>query len=165
MKRLSATLALALLSLSAGRAMAEGAPKLDVARSCKEAGDFGGGGDAKLAFKGCMQDENDAYAQLQRDWSRYKPETRSTCIAQGISPMPSYVEILTCIEMYDNVGALNRRGEQTRPLGGAAPGRRAGRPARRRDDAKISATKAKRKSSNRKGRECMAFPPQSGFYP
>lgn len=121
MKRLSATLALALLSLSAGSALAEGAPKLDVARSCKEAGDFGGGGDAKLAFKGCMQDENDAYAQLQRDWSNYKPETRSTCIAQGIAPMPSYVEILTCIEMYDSVGALNRRGPQPRPSAGAAP--------------------------------------------
>ncbi|WP_146030145.1 hypothetical protein [Methylocella silvestris] len=122
MKRLSATLALALLSLSAGHAMAEGAPKLDVARSCKEAGDFGGGGDAKLAFKGCMQDENDAFAQLQRDWSKYKPETRSTCIAQGISPMPSYVEILTCIEMYDNVGALNRRGAPTQPLGASPAG-------------------------------------------
>ena len=64
--------------------------------------------DNKLAYKGCMQDENDALKQLQQNWSRYLPENRSNCLAQGLSPMPSYVEILTCIEMYDSAGLLNK---------------------------------------------------------
>ncbi len=75
-----------------------------------------------------MQDENDALKQLQQNWSRYKPENRSTCLAQGMSPMPSYVEILTCIEMYDSAGTLNKGSaagqmNQGVPLGVAAPTR------------------------------------------
>ncbi len=119
MKRLYPALALVLpgfvLPVSA-----DPVPKLDVARSCREAQAFGGEAN-KLAYKGCMQDENDALAQLQRNWSRYKPENRSNCIAQGISPMPSYVEILTCIEMYDDASAFNRPDGGGRPLSGAIP--------------------------------------------
>lgn len=124
MIRAFATIALTLLSVCAAEA-AQGVPKLDVARSCREAGNFGGGADSKRAYDGCMQDENEALSQLQRNWTRYKPENRSTCLAQGTSPMPSYVEILTCIEMYDEAGALHKAPPaiQTpaRPSPGAAP--------------------------------------------
>ncbi len=120
MKRLLAALALALLSAFVSQASADNVPKLDVARSCREAQTFSGE-DNKLAYKGCMQDENEAYAQLRKNWSHYKPENRSNCIAQGISPMPSYVEILTCIEMYDPTGSFNKPGGSMRPSNGAAP--------------------------------------------
>jgi len=120
MKRLLAALALTLLSAFVSQASADNVPKLDVARSCREAQTFSGE-DNKLAYKGCMQDENEAYAQLQKNWSHYKPENRSNCIAQGISPMPSYVEILTCIEMYDPIGSFNKPGGSMRPSNGAAP--------------------------------------------
>ncbi|WP_374309767.1 hypothetical protein [Methylocella sp.] len=103
----------AALALSCARspawAAADEAPRFDVAKTCRAAADLGGGVDAKLAYQGCMQDENDARATLQRNWSRYKRENRDTCLAQGLEPIPSYVEILTCIEMYDEAGALNRR--------------------------------------------------------
>ena len=120
MKRLLAALALTLLSALVSRASADNVPKLDVARSCREAQTYSGE-DNKLAYKGCIQDENDAYAQLQKNWSRYRPENRASCVAQGISPMPSYVEILTCIEMYDPTGSFNRSGASMRPSNGAAP--------------------------------------------
>ncbi len=109
MKRLCALLAsVSLFAIFAGvEAATSGVPKLDVEQSCREAQEFGGYDNNKLAYKGCMQDENDAYKQLQQNWSRFKPENRSTCLAQGLSPMPSYVEILTCIEMYDSAGMLN----------------------------------------------------------
>ena len=110
MKPLYAPLAMIALfaSISATpAAVGGGVPKLNVEQSCREAQTFSGT-DNKLAFKGCMQDENDALKQLQQNWSRYKPENRSTCLAQGLSPMPSYVEILTCIEMYDSAGTLNK---------------------------------------------------------
>jgi len=94
-------------SMSGAQAVGAGVPKLDVEQSCREAQAFSGT-DNKLAYKGCMQDENDALKQLQQNWSRYLPENRSNCLAQGLSPMPSYVEILTCIEMYDSAGSLNK---------------------------------------------------------
>ncbi len=110
MKRLCAPLALLsfFAVVAAARADHAGVPKLDVQQSCKEAQEFGGYDNSTLAYKGCMQDENDAFKQLQQNWSRYKEENRSTCLAQGLSPMPSYVEILTCIEMYDSAGMLNK---------------------------------------------------------
>jgi hypothetical protein len=122
MKRLCASLALVSLGLVARTdAGGSSAPKLNVEQSCREAQAIGGD-DNKLAFKGCMQDENDAFAQLQKNWSRYKPENRSNCIAQGISPMPSYVEILTCIEMFDSAGLSNRpTAASPRSNGAAAP--------------------------------------------
>ena len=114
MKRLYASLAwlslfaASLLATNSGaQAVGAGVPKLDVEQSCREAQAFSGT-DNKLAYKGCMQDENDALKQLQQNWSRYLPENRSNCLAQGLSPMPSYVEILTCIEMYDSAGLLNK---------------------------------------------------------
>ncbi|MGA2638543.1 hypothetical protein [Methylocella sp.] len=109
MMRLCASSAWLLLFavISGAQAVGAGVPKLDVEQSCREAQTFSGT-DNKLAYKGCMQDENDALKQLQQNWSRFKPENRSTCLAQGLSPMPSYVEILTCIEMYDSAGMLNK---------------------------------------------------------
>ncbi|VFU07421.1 conserved exported hypothetical protein [Methylocella tundrae] len=123
MKRLFAALALCSLLAPISRAAPVGVPKLDVEKSCREAQafGFGGGQDDKLAYKGCMQDENDALAQLKKNWSRYKPENRANCVAQGISPMPSYVEILTCIEMYDDASQLNRPGSSVRPFNGKVP--------------------------------------------
>ncbi len=120
MKRLTAALALALLSALVSQASADSVPKLDVARSCREAQAYSGE-DNKLAYKGCMQDENEAYAQLQKNWPHYRPENRSKCVAQGVSPMPSYVEILTCIEMFDGASSFTRPGASMRPPDGAAP--------------------------------------------
>jgi uncharacterized protein YecT (DUF1311 family) len=91
--------------LSPASALTDSVPKLDVAKSCHEAQAFADEG-TNLAYKGCMQDEQDALKQLQQKWSSFKAEDRRTCIAQGISPMPSYVEILTCIEMYDSASIM-----------------------------------------------------------
>lgn len=95
--------------MSPALALTDSVPKLDVAQSCREAQNFGGE-DNNLAYKGCMQDEQDALKQLRQKWSSFKAEDRRTCIAQGISPMPSYVEILTCIEMYDDASVLYKPG-------------------------------------------------------
>jgi hypothetical protein len=115
MRSLSAkVISLALVSFALpgllGRAAARtdgGVPKLDVAQSCRQAQTIGGD-DKNLAYKGCMQDEKDAQDQLTQRWSRYKAEDRRNCIEQGAAPMPSYVEILTCIEMYDGSSTFNR---------------------------------------------------------
>lgn len=118
----------ALLSMApAASALTDGVPKLDVAQSCREAQAIGGD-DKNLAYKGCMQDEKDAHEQLVQKWSRFKIENRRNCIAQGASPMPSYVEILTCLEMYDGASMLNKpvAAPPRAPAGDAAP---AGAPA------------------------------------
>ena len=80
-------------------------PRFDVARSCEDAQAYTGD-DKNLAYRGCMKDENDARAELARKWAHFKPGDRKDCVAQGAAPVPSYVELLTCLEMSDEAEAL-----------------------------------------------------------
>jgi hypothetical protein len=90
-------------------------PKLDVAESCREAQAIAGE-DKNLTYKGCMHDEKNAQAQLVQRWTKFKAVDRQNCLAQGVAPLPSYVEILTCLEMYDEASVLYRAG-----VGGTVP--------------------------------------------
>jgi hypothetical protein len=80
-------------------------PVFNVAPSCLEAREYAGS-NRNLTYQGCMKDENEAHAELVRKWAHFKEGDRRDCVAQGAAPMPSYVEILTCLEMSDEAGAL-----------------------------------------------------------
>ncbi|MGH6812655.1 MAG: hypothetical protein ACREDM_10005 [Methylocella sp.] len=101
-----------------------GVPRFDVARSCQDARAYAGD-DKNLAYRGCMKDENDARAELAREWAHFKPGDRKDCVAQGAVPVPSYVEILTCLEMSDEAEALYKPDGTLRdkPQGGAVQGK------------------------------------------
>jgi len=83
-------------------ARAERVPKLNVEGSCRDARTYGMA-DPKQTYKNCMVDENQAKKQLEAKWPHYKAKTRQACVAAGANPSPSYVELLTCIEMTDEV--------------------------------------------------------------
>ena len=102
----------------------DGVPRFDVARSCEAARAYTGI-DKNLAYRGCMKDENDARAELARKWAHFKPGDRKDCVAQGAAPMPSYVEILTCLEMSDEAEALYKPDgtRREKPQGGAVQGK------------------------------------------
>ena len=53
-----------------------------------------------------MKDESDARAEIVRKWTDFNLEDRRDCVAQGAEPIPSYVEILTCLEMSEQARAL-----------------------------------------------------------
>jgi hypothetical protein len=102
----------------------DGVPRFDVARTCEDAQAFTGN-DRNLAYRGCMKDENEARAELTRKWAHFKPGDRKDCVAQGAAPVPSYVEILTCLEMSDEAEALYKPDGTPRdkPQGAAALGK------------------------------------------
>lgn len=104
----------------------DGVPRFDVARSCEEARAYAGN-DKNLAYRGCMKDESDARAELARKWAHFKPGDREDCVAQGAAPAPSYVEILTCLEMSEEAEALYKpdgaRREKPRGAAGAVQGK------------------------------------------
>ncbi len=82
-------LATHLIASSAG-----GVPRFDVAKSCKEEAD-----DA-TAVTSCIRDENEARDQLQPEWSSFNSTDRTTCSRETSEDgTPSYVELLTCLEM------------------------------------------------------------------
>ena len=114
---------IALLALpDLASAKPDGVPRFDVARSCNEAQAYTGD-DKNLAYRGCMKDENDARAELARKWAHFKPGDRRDCVAQGAAPVPSYVELLTCLEMSDEAEALYKPDgtRRDKPQGGAVP--------------------------------------------
>jgi len=48
----------------------------------------------------CKHDENDARAKIQQEWADFKPADKTRCVRlSGLGGMPSYVELLTCLEM------------------------------------------------------------------
>jgi hypothetical protein len=99
-------------------------PRFDVAPSCQAARAYTGD-DKNLAYRGCMKAENDARAELVRKWAHFKPADRKDCVAQGAAPVPSYVELLTCLEMSAAAEALyNPDGtRRDKPQGGAVQGK------------------------------------------
>ncbi|MDR3408040.1 MAG: hypothetical protein P4L68_06040 [Methylovirgula sp.] len=74
-------------------------PVLDIERTCRAAQDYGMN-DPKETFRNCMLDETEARTQLGQKWSKFKAESRRGCIPPH--PIPSYVEMLTCLEMDQN---------------------------------------------------------------
>lgn len=80
-------------------------PQFNVQPSCQGARSFLGN-DQALAYQGCLKDEADARAELAKRWPKFRPEDRRDCVAQGAEPMPSYVEILTCLEMSEQAREL-----------------------------------------------------------
>jgi hypothetical protein len=48
----------------------------------------------------CLQDEKAAKAKLQQEWGQFSGEQKSHCVRLSTTGgMPSYVELLTCVEM------------------------------------------------------------------
>ena len=56
--------------------------------------------DPKETYRNCMLDEKEARTQLGQKWSKFKATSRRGCIPPH--PIPSYVEMLTCLEMDQN---------------------------------------------------------------
>jgi hypothetical protein len=77
---------------------ADGPPKFDVERTCRPAAVVGvlPGRDSSA----CLNDEKDARDKLQQVWTQYSAAQRNQCAGfASLDRAPSYVELLTCLEM------------------------------------------------------------------
>lgn len=80
-------------------------PKFDVERTCQPAARVAAlpGRDAPA----CQRDENDARSRLGQDWTQYSSTQRANCTnLVTLGGSPSYVELLTCLEMAKQVQEL-----------------------------------------------------------
>lgn len=95
-----------------------GVPELNVKGSCSDAQKFSSpGADKGVAYKGCMQDETNAKNELVKRWSSFKSADKTSCVEQARAPSPSYVEVLTCLEM--NTDSMKAGGKTGSPqIGG-----------------------------------------------
>ena len=84
-------------------AVGDDVPKFDIARGCKI--DSNAVFDPSVGMSGtikrCMDDEQKAKDQLQKQWSGYVNSDRTMCVGATTgdsSNPPSYVYLLTCLE-------------------------------------------------------------------
>ncbi len=86
---------------------AEDVPRLNVEPSCRAATMESRGHPGDRSAAACLQDEQVARGNLQKEWSTYSAADRERCLRlsdQG--GMPSYVELLTCLQIAKQSGQL-----------------------------------------------------------
>lgn len=55
----------------------------------------------------CLRDEADARAQLEQRWSRFPAKDRTSCTRLSLlDGHPSYVELLTCLEIAEEARSV-----------------------------------------------------------
>jgi hypothetical protein len=101
----------------AGLAAAHAAevPTLDVSRTCRPIA----AEDGALDTDRCLKSEREARGQLTREWSNFPAADRALCTQMAtMGGLPSYVELITCLEMKRDVAKLPPdRGLLSRPSG------------------------------------------------
>ena len=93
---------LVLLSLSSTSPaiiqVADSPPRFDIAASCRDVGKSGI--DIGRPARACQGDEERARATLTARWNQFQPGARTACVeSASFGGPPSYVEVLTCLEM------------------------------------------------------------------
>src|SRR6266702_6290784 len=86
-------------------------PTVDITTTCRESEKaimsiFGP--DSRQTYDSCMKQENEARAEIVKNWRGYPAGGRQRCV-NTTGYMPSYVEWLTCLEMEQSVEALRRK--------------------------------------------------------
>lgn len=80
--------------------VADTVPKFDVARSCKLDLAATAGLSVGQSLKSCVNDEQKARRQLGSLWSKMPGLQKESCVGQeAVGGTPSYVSLLTCLQM------------------------------------------------------------------
>lgn len=79
-------------------AVADKVPKFDIARNCKLDVAATAGLTVDQSLKDCLRDEQKARQQLAGQWSKFPAASRASCVG-GEDIAPSYVSLLTCLQM------------------------------------------------------------------
>ena len=81
-------------------AVADQMPTFDINRSCKLDAAAAVGMTVDQSLKSCVDDENNARQQLTSQWSSFSAAGKANCVPQeSIGGTPSYVSLLTCLQM------------------------------------------------------------------
>jgi len=82
--------------------VAEGVPAFDTAPGCRAAAQV-----APEGFNACIRDEQNARTQLASQWETFVASDRASCTQnETTGGSPSYVELLTCLQMARDARAL-----------------------------------------------------------
>jgi len=97
----------ALVVVQTTLAQAAQPPKFDVKATCRQAQPLMGDQTDQGIYQSCVNEENGARSQLKSSWSTYKASTRKSCVDEAqIGGAPSYVDLLTCLQLYQDATTL-----------------------------------------------------------
>lgn len=106
--------AFALLLLAAPALAADGPPDLDIAKTCQSAASASVSDNASQ--DGCLRSERAAHDEVKRRWGEFTPAAKNQCEKQfQAGGFPSYVEMVTCLELASGTGLPRQSGERTTP--------------------------------------------------
>ncbi len=95
--------ALLLLGFAA-HAQADTVPNLDVEKTCRSSQIADPSVNDKASYEGCLRSEKEAKRQAEKNWGSYAPAAKRQCEAQfKAGGYPSYVEMITCLELATGV--------------------------------------------------------------
>ena len=79
---------------------ADGVPNFNIERGCHLDNIAAAGLAVGESMKNCVRDEKQARQRLSKQWSRFPAPSRASCTGQAaIGGTPSYVDLLTCLQM------------------------------------------------------------------
>jgi hypothetical protein len=134
MRKTMFILAAAVASLVLTQAFAQ-VPKLDIEKTCHAAqpllgndntentGNLGNSGSTNT-YQTCMQSETAAKKSAADLWSKVSATDRQNCVGLSKMVYPSYVELLSCLQMYNPATSGITSPDQTVPHLGSQPNRR-----------------------------------------
>jgi hypothetical protein len=65
-------------------------------------------GGPDLAFSQCLGSENATHERLENEWSTFLASEKANCIGEQTgAPLPSYTDLVTCLEMAKDARKLN----------------------------------------------------------
>jgi hypothetical protein len=92
---------LSLLVIQSAPAAAQ-PPRFNIKATCRQAEPLSGD---KSVYQSCVDEEVYARKQVVASWSSFRPRTQRSCVSETrIGGAPSYVDLLTCMQL--DKGAL-----------------------------------------------------------
>ena len=92
--------------------VADHVPDLDISPSCHAAAAAVIGNRNE---ESCKRDENDARGKLEQEWGQFSAAQQTHCVKLStLGGPPSYVELLTCLEMAKAASAPRTRRRNTK---------------------------------------------------
>jgi len=91
---------------------ADDVPQLNIDPVCrgiaKQSAGPGEKGSPDLGFSQCVQSEQAMRQKLAGEWSTFSASEKSNCVGEETSvPLPSYTDLITCLEMARDARQLN----------------------------------------------------------
>jgi hypothetical protein len=86
-------------------AVAGGVPNIDVKKTCRNSATVTGTL-TQDDIDSCITDEQGARDELVKQWAQFSGTGRDRCVRASADYLPSYIEMLTCLEMAKQATSL-----------------------------------------------------------